>query len=358
MRKIFIIHIFSLICIVFTSCNSEKKDLPFAPPRFQDTIKLQGRVVTDSYVMGLGYDIDCYNNTLIVSAFIGEEEERIHLFNTSDGSHIKSILPKGRGPAETFVATEFDVDKENGNVIFYDFMTHRLLSFNIDSIVKYPDHTKYIQSRFQPVYMYAVYQGNEGYIAKGGKTLADGKNPRFSIIRQDSAIFKYCTYPDVSVPEVEGGVELGYIAYCNVDISPDKNKLVCTSTYGSILEIFDIEKDSIVLQTIRGFQRPYFTLDKYLQVRSIPHKTIHGFIDQCLTNDYIYTLYNDIPDDNTSLNINFRHIAVFDWQGNEVCLYQSDYDLKKICVDEETNKLYAIAKNDQHETILVEFQLP
>lgn len=354
--KVMIRIYFCLYCIlsfVIVSCNSSnRKELLFNSPQFNDTINIRGRVLNDTFIMGAAYDIDFYHDYLIIQAFRGSEEGKLHFFNCSDGDYLKSIVTKGRGPGEAMSVVDFDVNRDSGDVVFFDSMGQKLFHFNIDSVVLNDNYKDYIFSEIYPIYMYATYWGKEGYIAKEGFKLPTGEYTRFSIIHDDTVVYRYGVYPEFFVPGVPQGVNIIYRSYSHIGISPDKTKLVCALGLGAVLEIFDIKENKIILNTIKGFHKPIFDVDRNQLIKPVSGETIYGFSDLYLTSKYIYTQYSSDSDSKI-----VSDIAVFNWHGECIRLYHTDYDLIRICVDENKGKVYSICKNQNHENILVEFDL-
>ena len=335
-----------LTCI---SC-SNKSNLSFTPPAFPESVSLKGKVLVDSFMIGACYDIAYYNKTLLVIGYTGEKEENIHLFSRENGTHIKSILPKGRGAGEAIAVPHIDIDHRTGMAFFYDYMAYRLHYFQVDSIIGHTNTTDYLFSSAYP-YMARILKGQEGYIGIEGCRKADGKIPRLFLIEQDSIIDEYYRYPAVDIP-VKNGIKASYI-YAHYAMGSNKNKIVCASTYGAILEIFNITSNHIELDTIVGFVPPVYTTDKNGFLNILPGETTWGFLDLYATDKYIYTIYcggKDIQNKNK--------IAVFDWKGQGVRLYSTDYQLECICVDEKSDKIYATTVNSKGEKIIVEFKLP
>lgn len=349
MNKLFFyLPIISLF--LFAGCRQQNNELTFTPPEFRKTVHLTGKVLIDTFVMGLCYDIDCYNDYLLVSAY-RSDSELLNFFDKNSGRYIKSILPKGRGAGEALSLKDFDLDQATGKVIFYDLIGNKLTHFIIDSVTAHENAGKYIHSRNYPIYMYRVLQGNNGYIAEGGLK-EDGKSVRLSIIENDSAIYKYYTFPDVRIPGTDlKGIEPAYTYGSRIAISPDKKRLAYSTNYGAILEIFDLTPGQIKLNTIKGFYRPAYTLDKN-SIQSIPDETVWGFIDLYATDKYIYTIFSGSKNPKET-----RNIAVFDWKGNCLDLYTTDYRLDKLCVDEENRKIYANGIDPNLETVVVEFEI-
>lgn len=164
MNKLFFyLPIISLF--LFAGCRQQNNELTFTPPEFRKTVHLTGKVLIDTFVMGLCYDIDCYKDYLLVSAY-RSDSELLNFFDKNSGRYIKSILPKGRGAGEALSLKDFDLDQATGKVIFYDLIGNKLTHFIIDSVTAHENAGKYIHSRNYPIYMYRVLQGNNGYMRK------------------------------------------------------------------------------------------------------------------------------------------------------------------------------------------------
>lgn len=333
--------------LTWISC-SPKNELTFVEPVFPDTIGLKGKVLVDSFIMGACVDINCYQDVLLVCGYTGGEEEYVHLFEKETGRHIKSILPKGRGAGEALTVPHLDIETQTGTAFFYDYVGRRLHHFQIDSIIKHTNVTDYLFS-CNYTYMGQVFKTPKGFAGIRGLRKKDGRIPRLFLIEQDTISNEYYQHPSVHISG-KYGIVSSYI-YANYCISPNGNKIASASTYGAILEIFDITS-GLRLDTIKGFVRPVYSVDKNGFLKILPKETTWGFLDICATNNYIYAIYcggTDLQKRN--------EIAVFDWKGNEICLYKTDYLLECICVDEKTNKLYATSWNATDEKIIIEFEL-
>lgn len=336
--------------LLWTGCRQAEKELAFNPPVFQQTKHLTGKVLVDTFVMGLCYDIDYYKDYLLLSAY-RSDSELLNFFDKNSGRYVKSILPKGRGTGEALSLKDFDLDHTTGKVVFYDLVGNRLTDFMIDSVTTHENAGKYIHSRNYPIYMYRVLQGNNGYIAEGGLK-EGGKRLRLSIIENDSTIYKYYKFPHVRIPGTDiRGIESAYAYGSRITISPNKKQIAYTTGYGAILEIFDLTPGEIKLNTIKGFYRPVYSLYKN-SIQSIPGETVWGFIDLYATDKYIYTIFSGSKNPKET-----RNIVVFDWKGNCLDLYTTDYRLDKLCVDEANRKIYANGLDTNLETVVVMFEI-
>ena len=339
-----------LFALAVMGC-SNKNELLFADAVFPEIIDLKGEVVEDTFIMGTCYDMEYYNHTLWVVGYIGEEEEDLHVFDANTGRHIKSLYPKGRGTGEAIDVPHINIDKQTGRVTFYDYNVNRIHYFQADSVITHNEIDIYLHSSLDTIGMSQIFLGKENYIGISGVRQPDGKCPRIFLIEHDSIINEYNDLPNIYIPG-KNSVRAGYM-FANYALHPSKTKLICASIYGATLEIFNIQAKQITLDTIRGFIPPVYSTNKHGHVEILPGETIFGFFDVYATNDFIYTIYCA----NTDVKKKYQ-IAVFDWKGNEYRLYKTDYPLECICVDEQSNQLYATTVNQKGEKIIVKFKLP
>lgn len=340
--------IIGLLLFACQACNN-KSSLSFTEPSFVHSRNLKGKVLVDSFVMGMCTDLDYHNGILFVVGYTGAEEEKLHLFSAENGQYIKSLYPSGRGPGEAVSMLGVDVDFQTGKVCFYDAITGRLHSFQLDSVIRHSNLTNDLFSCPYP-YMVQILNKSGSYIGVGGLRKSDGQTPRVVLFNNDSIVNEYYDYPAVQMP-MRDGIKIGY-QFAHYEMSPKGDKMVCASIYGAILEFFSLERNRIELDRVVGFIKPVYTTDKNGFFKLLPEQTVFGFLDLCVTDNYIYTIY--CGDTNTELN---NQVAVFDWKGRGVCLYKTDYHLECICVNDEEDKMYATAIDDDGEKIIVEFKL-
>lgn len=340
------------IIIGMSKC-SPTQEISFESLIFPNTTYLKGLILDSSFVMGKSYDIDYYNQYILISAHTGEKEPLIHLFDQNEKKFFANLLPKGRGPGERLTWGGIQIDHITGEALFFDSEAQRSTTFQIDTI---HNSKKKWQEQITinnfPVYAYNITPLENGYIAQGGgKVSSKGKRPRLSLIKNDSIIDILYNTPNVHFPE-------NYLSIDKIStdflysISSDKQKLVCQMTYGMILEFFSIKKDRIIVDTVRGFIKPIFELDRHKCVNPIDGKTIYGLRDLYATNKYIYAIYIG-----NTVYKNSNRIAVFDWNGNPLHLFTTDYKLERLCVDEANKKIYATGVSPQYENVLLQFPL-
>ena len=93
-------------------------------------------------------------------------------------------------------------------------------------------------------------------------------------------------------------------------------------------------------------------------VNPIDRKTIYGVGQFSVTNDYIYAkYYGNVYIEGDLDWYDERRIAVFDWEGEPVCLYALDWDVYSFVVDEERNRCYLVGADEEGEVQLGFFDL-
>lgn len=150
-----------------------------------------------------------------------------------------------------------DVDRITGKVLFYDDMAWQLCECEFDSIMLGPDDYKIYKpsSRLYASngYTYRTQDGSNitgNGIPKG----QDGVNKRLAKFKDDKTISVYNEFPSVG----QAFQEIMFLVYMNMGVmtvSPDRTKMAYGSSWGAILEIFDIY-DSIRLTTTRYILPP------------------------------------------------------------------------------------------------------
>ena len=87
--------------------------------------------------------------------------------------------------------------------------------------------------------------------------------------------------------------------------------------------------------------------------------TVRNYRSSFGSNTYCYMLFsgktNEEIGDNRSGDGNY--IIVFDWDGNHIRTFQSDYAIDFFYVDEDNNLIYAIVRGDDGERNVAKFRL-
>ena len=139
-----------LILLAITSCSYEQDVI-----EGKDAIQLSFRLKTDRHnsdvlTMSQVYDsvryiqLDDVRQTVLIGEVseLQLTNEYIYIYDRHsdavykydyDGEFVQKYYHKGRGPGEYVTITTFDVDRRNGNVMFYDVTRRMVIAYSDDN---------------------------------------------------------------------------------------------------------------------------------------------------------------------------------------------------------------------------------
>ncbi|WP_294591666.1 hypothetical protein [uncultured Rikenella sp.] len=135
-------------------------------------------------------------------------------------------------------------------------------------------------------------------------------------------------------------------------LSPDGKRLASGLYFGAILELFDVDDDSIRQRHIEYFVEPEFPYDKWGNPTDFEVITF-GFGPLCASNERVYATYNGTKD--------FRkmdYLALFNWNGTLERVYKTDANFVRTAYDAASNTLFAIVLSPEGEYRLMRFDPP
>ena len=143
-----------------------------------------------------------------------------------------------------------------------------------------------------------------------------------------------------------------YYRYCNIErLNPQRNKLVSLSCCGLVMEIFDIESNTLKRRFAKEYIEPRYTMKSTIE----PEEGIAGIAYYAYTtNRYIYGAWSE-----STTNIPPSQIAVFDWDGTPVMklTFENNETKEVFAVDEANKRLYAVVKNNKGQLNIVRYDM-
>ncbi len=92
------------------------------------------------------------NNYLFIVDYLNADRF-IHIFDKNTFQYIANIAPKGRGPYEFINIGDICPDEKNRKFYVFDFGKYKLLSYDLDSVVRDPSYLFYEKTGFkEPLY--------------------------------------------------------------------------------------------------------------------------------------------------------------------------------------------------------------
>ena len=147
-------------------------------------------------------------------------------------------------------------------------------------------------------------------------------------------------YQDEQEKKVPGKIRAN-VYQGKLEVSPSGDKLVFAVMSGDMLYFYRVLPNG-ELELISKQENAYAHYD---HTNGAHYGTApHHYIDACITEDYVYTLYSgrSLKEHGMSC-FQGNLIRVYDWEGKLVKKLQLDIDIKQMAVSKDNRKIYAIA---------------
>ena len=331
MELILKIFLFILITAGSVGCNQSKREIVYSEPVFPIDTKVEFEMILEDPVMPhVLLDIDFYNGKLVLMYLM--DNRFIHLFDAETGEELGNALNRGQGPGEILEAANFWLDRETGTLSVFDYMSKKLFSGNIDSLYRGVNLSSLNDDFGMAI---AVFPLPRGYLIFEPPIINDPKK-RYCMKKWDGEVVRYEGYPHDDFKLVQKI----FISTHEMGFSKDGTKMVAAASPGLIMEIFDL-KNGIEKTHTRYFRKILFGSDGNPSYT----KSGAGITDFYCSDKYIYATFGE-PEPNSD-DTRYNNIAVFDWEGNPMKIFRTNYRrLKKICLDDEERFLYILGEDE------------
>lgn len=350
--------VFCFCLLSLFGCKKESLyDFDFAAPVFKDTVEINGRVLNDSIITHFIRDLAIYKEYLITEATT-KDDKMLNLYDRNTGEFIKSFVNIGRGPGEVNSLGRMTVNHKTGDLWAADLVRRQAFRYNLDSVTKEtPDYFEQIVMKGYDEHTLGNISPCEGGLFMVMNSSIMYRSPRYMKMDLSGTVtHTYDDYPRVKGDELDTMRHHYTLIPNRGATSPDGKKYIVIADYGGLFEIFDIATD-ICLKKRQGFYEPAYDM-KAVKSNNFDYyniqpndKTVSVIGDIYATDNYIYMRFGEYG--KNVCNDSRQNIGVFDWDGNAVRLYKTDYIIGMLCVDEADKKLYAVTSED----ILIEFDL-
>lgn len=336
------------ICVLLAGCWQTEKTR-YEPIPLEEAEPLTGTVLCDSIAATGIVDMQVVGDHIVLAGL--HPNHRCWLFDRQ-GRFLTNFCAAGKGPGEAYVINTVGRGEREGEIWAYDPQFQKLLVFSVDSLLKGNTRATGEEPRSETMPMNHVtnlWRVPAGRVALGSNGVKSTKRPeRFVLVDRRGEVIG--RYGEVPAGEDTVGMKVAF-GVPHVTVSPDGTKLADGSMFGAILETFDL-RDGITLRRVAYFVEPDFPHTDDGRITSFEGVTF-GFGALASSDRRIYACYNG-TDDPAAMN----HIAVFDWEGRLVKLYETDFRLDALCCDSQTEALYAVGVGESGEFRLVRFELP
>lgn len=348
-----------LVCyVLLTGCRTSY-DAEYRPPVFADEASLKGEVLSDSLRLMTARDIALSKDHILVTGY--DNEQWLHIFDRRNGQLLRNCIGRGKGPGEMLFAEGIEITPAK-EVIIWDIETKERNRFSLDSLLS--GNTNPLVQKAAPVFEDGFWLACMNYVAPG-KWLFTGstgweRHPirRFRLGTPEDYV-SYDLYPEDSTSEDFWGFWRSATSDPKVTVSPDGTKMAHGLLFGCVLETFDLSGDTIRPIAIRRFYKPDMIRD--LGVRGTDDTHL-GFTHLTATDRRIFGIYVDQVSSEADNSPN--SIVVFDWEGNPLARYRTDYCLVALVAapekpDTDETEIFAVGVSpDDGEWKLLRFPIP
>lgn len=324
---------------LLVSCGNDNRSIEYNGIQCDVTENLSVGVLNDSFSFG---GVSClleYDSLLIIHDPM--QEYQLQFFNKETGCHVAQAGRLGQAANELANPANMTVNPNTGIFSIYDRSRRDLLSCRLTDLpgVNAEDWFSISLPEYQLAPTNVVLVGNDRLVAMHGK-------PRFTISRGGEVIAMYDELPLLEDNQVADDpvVRMLLLSSSLWAVKPDGCKMVQATTVGSVMEILDIDEESITSAVMRYYQKPIFSEVKG-QIAHLP-ETIYGFACLQATDNYIYATIHGVANP----TVYPSDIYVFDWQGNVVKRLSADCQISCFVVD-GSDTIYAIvigSDGEQH----------
>ena len=356
---------YCLVVVLLTACRGREYDsLAFEPPVFPEARQvvvtyLPGNYIFDDVLMQM-FGVDDF---ILLNAY--SEGRYLHLFDKETGTHLRSFAHYGRGPGEFLAPPKCHIDENDNTLYTYEGFNgqSRYRSYRVKEMLQGNLPLPYKEESIQ-------FSKREGERFPGGARLlfawqdkrffSRNRNYRFEV--QDTMGNTLCLYDhfpkQAMPPDIDSsGLRRCYSIYSDAALKPDMGKFVFTSSLGCIMEIFTINESGQIVREAEKHFLPAIYQDNKSSIGFIDKKTIFGIGGFYVTDDYIYAQYDGGVYNERERRVYDKHLAVFDWDGNPVCLYVLDWGIRTFFIDEEQNRCYLVGIDANDEILMGYFDL-
>ena len=329
-----------------SSCCSPSSEDRYALPEFDNVSDSKVEIISEE-LFGINRvsDIFVMEDHVVVGAYNAEDNTVLQVFDR-EGAELCHAVQYGRGPKEVLSMLNLWSDKGKGVVGIVDQNQNKEVYVDIDRLLEEGP----VSITEEGVTLPSWFQEMRPVPATGRKVVIRNISPI-----KDTAGFYRITVED-STGSITGRSrsyplpdrDKCFIIYneAMTSVSPDGEKMAVGTLWGGILEIYSL-RDGIELKDVEYFIEPDFIA--HSGYGEMTENTRFGFIDIDVTDDLIYTVIDgetyplrsqgDFSKDEKQHGNN---ISIFDWNGQPVRKIMTDYEIKKLCVDEESQVAYTV----------------
>lgn len=275
-----------------------------------------------------------------------------HLFEKSSGRHITSVGSKGRGPGETIMPEAMFVDQERSLLSVYDGQFRKIVNYDLGKATRKEPYSnedintaRFTDSLNSQFYSETVQKIGSDFLVKGRSN-----STRFLKIDEYGATLLSESIPHLVKDSEENNALWSFSSKWKV--KPDSKKIVIGTYIGGVIQIANINSQSIYSDTLIGFERPIYKVVDGAKPKWVTHtkETIFGFEDISVTNDCIYAIRSNPYFD--AEKGDKTYVYILDWDGAKKGMLSFDDWVYCGAIDDTNSTFYALAQKGDNYVLM------
>jgi hypothetical protein len=325
-----------LLMVSMLSCKSKKEGFDYK----QNVIHIKGEPLQIEQMIGQPHVITYINDTLLIY-YDRYDDNILSVFDLKNNHFVGRFVSEGQGPNEVIGQLLllpypqkdklYAYQNRVGTISIFDAQ-----GFNIQNNISIDLRPNELQ------------KSKDYYIG----TCVFG-NARFAVYdSQGILLYTGGSYPfkgdDMESPQP-------YLIYSGTQCAnPNKNYFAAACTFSDHIAFYEITENAIIPI------KEYYSYDatvEYTGRLMIKDNSVISYNWAFGTASYCYMLFSGKTHEENRKQKVGQYIIVFDWQGNYKKTFSFDYNIYYFCVDEKSNYIYAITREEDGSSIIVKMKI-
>lgn len=335
------------IIVLAVSCRQETER--FVPPAFREEVSVNVTLLSGELPgVNIVNDMWLHDDKIVLVSYALDTKTCVHIYDKATGECLLDVISEGNGPKELLNGFRNAVFQD-GMLLLYEKAKKQVLRMQVDSLLQHGLDAVQVEDFIYPRWccFYAPLADSAGIVVRSISEMAEDVSSlrRMEVVRGADVLSGHDWYP------MEDAAER-FVMYNNAEyaLSASRDRLVVASTLGAILETYSLVP-GIKRDTARYYVKPRFKVNAS-GTYGFAAGFRYGFGDVFATDARIYTSFDGSVDMEKDMRapigereMLFTKIAVFDWNGDGVKLFRTDYRIEQLCCDESSGIIFVVARD-------------
>lgn len=323
--------VFTLAFVSCVNCTDKQGKLPKLK-------KIEGCIFGEEIQMRIPGTIFYVDSTFILHDPFCTDNYLLKTYNLEGKLEHKSIT-LGRGPKDLLTPSCFQIHNNKFNC--YDPNLKKFYEYNLDSILLKSNISWNGSKQMDTLvnYLNLIKLGSDKLV---GINL---KNRKFlTLLSSEGNMTDYYSYPLYT-----SNLLVENLKFANqYHLQSFENKLLCISRNFPDIHLFtyDSNKKRLHEKWKTQLVKPEYKIRDGKLIWD--KENIEGFSASYMTQKYIYVAYKGYPINTPRAEKRAHKLIVFDYEGNIIKYYKTDYPIFSFCVDDKDQFIYAVTETPEY----------